>query len=63
MSVRVYACTHGRCGPSVLYADIRYEELSLVIVAYNQVKGVYSSREFGPGCWPPSSKISDSHGA
>lgn len=32
--------------------DIRYEERSLIVVAYDQVKGVYGSREFWPGCWP-----------
>lgn len=37
--------------------DIRYEELMrtvcLIIVAYNQGKGVCSSRLFWPGHWPP----------
>lgn len=37
----------------MLYVDIRYEELSLVVVAYNQIKGVHSPRLFRPGCWPP----------
>lgn len=51
----------GRCARNVLHVCIRYEELSLITVAYDQVKGVYSSRLFKLGCWPfhTSPKISE----
>lgn len=45
-------CVRSRCGRSqpCVYFNIRN---SLIIVAYNYGKGVYSFREFEPGCWPP----------
>lgn len=60
---RTSVCWSSKCLESALHVDIRYEELSLIIVAYDQVKGVYSFRVLKPGCWPcyTSSKISDCH--
>ena len=57
LCVYVCVCLHVS-GVNVVYVDIRYEELTLIIVS-NQVKGVYSSRE----PWPPClfSKICQYH--
>lgn len=62
VSVRVCVGV-GRCVRSVLHVDISYKELSLIVVAYDQVKGVYSYRVFKLGCWPlyTSPKISECH--
>lgn len=53
----------GRCVRSVLRVDISYKKLSLIVVAYNQVKGVYSYGVFKLGFWPlyTSPKISECH--